>query len=164
MFAGHGGHEALWRDERKDERDFRRARRGAFLRRLGRRLKRRVSGIEVCCEGCCDSLACFGEEGGDFRKSSAAKREFETVEVEGILGSVGRCREFDGDFLPVCSCSRDRWERVNRAFGEGRLLPPVELYKVEERYFVSDGNHRISVARHHGVAAVDAVVTEFTVW
>jgi len=28
-------------------------------------------------------------------------------------------------------------------------------------YFVVDGNHRVSVTRYRGVAAVDALVTEF---
>ena len=54
-----------------------------------------------------------------------------------------------------------RWMSVDRAFNEGRPLPPVELYKIGERYFVLDGNHRVSVARFHGAAAVDAVVKRF---
>lgn len=141
-------------------RDFRRARRRAFLRHLFRRLKQRLSRAGVCCEECCDFLACFGEGKGVFR--SAARERFESVEVEGIPGSVGRCRAFDGEFLPVCSCTRDRWERVDRAFGEGKPLPPVKLYKVGNEYFVYDGNHRVSVARYHGAAAVDAVITEFS--
>ena len=45
----------------------------------------------------------------------------------------------------------------------GKWLQPVELYKLDERYFVVDGNHRVSVARHRGVVAVDALVTEFLV-
>jgi hypothetical protein len=50
---------------------------------------------------------------------------------------------------------------VDLAFSEGKHLPPVELHKIGERYFVYDGNHRGSVARHHGAAAIDALVTEF---
>jgi hypothetical protein len=42
-----------------------------------------------------------------------------------------------------------------------RGLPPVELYKVGEGYFVVDGNHRISVARANGNRDVEAVVTEW---
>ncbi|MGH3089675.1 MAG: hypothetical protein ACRDSJ_20510 [Rubrobacteraceae bacterium] len=50
---------------------------------------------------------------------------------------------------------------MDLAFAEGKHLPPVELYKVGERYFVYDGNHRVSVARHRKAAAIDAIVTEF---
>ena len=86
---------------------------------------------------------------------------FDTVEVGAIVGSVGRCGSFDAGFLPVCSCSRERWKRVYGAFLEGKVLPPVELYKLGGVYFVVDGNHRVSVARYRGAAAVDAFVTEF---
>jgi hypothetical protein len=39
-------------------------------------------------------------------------------------------------------------------------LPPVELYKLGDAYFVKDGNHRVSVARAHGQAFIEAYVTE----
>ncbi len=37
------------------------------------------------------------------------------------------------------------------------------LYKLGNAYFVLDGNHRVSVARFHGVEWLDAEVTEFRV-
>jgi hypothetical protein len=86
---------------------------------------------------------------------------FETVKVGAIVGSVGRCGSFDAGFLPICSRSRERWKRVHGAFLEGKALPPGELYKLGGAYFVVDGNHRVSVARYRGAAAIDAVVTEF---
>lgn len=162
MFAGDGGAEALWSGERKSATSFRRARIGAFSKRLGRRMKRWMSGVPVCCEDCCEYLACFDEEAGYLQRNPGAGKKFDAVEVEGVVGSVGRCRAFDDGFLPTCSCTSDRWKRVDRAFAEGKHLPPVELYKVGERYFVYDGNHRVSVARYHGAAAVDAIITEFT--
>jgi hypothetical protein len=39
-------------------------------------------------------------------------------------------------------------------------LPAVSLYKIGEAYFVRDGNHRVSVARYHGVVEIDAEVVE----
>jgi len=39
-------------------------------------------------------------------------------------------------------------------------LPPIQLYKVGDVYFVKDGNHRVSVAREHGVEFIDAEVIE----
>jgi hypothetical protein len=41
-------------------------------------------------------------------------------------------------------------------------LPPVTLYQVGDAYFVLDGNHRVSVAREHEVAFIDAEVFEAT--
>ncbi len=152
--------EDLWLAERKVARDFRSARLKARVERWSRRLAGWFSGSEPCCENCCEFLACFDEERKPLGKRRGTERDLETVEIDRIVGSVGRCSAFNSRFLPVCSCSKERWTRVGRALREGKLLPPVELYKVGERYFVYDGNHRLSVARYHGVAAVDALVTD----
>jgi hypothetical protein len=84
-----------------------------------------------------------------------------TVLVSQIGGSVGRCSEFDGGFMPTKASAEDRWKRIDRAFHLGEQLPPVSLYKVGSFYFVLDGHHRLSVASYHGVEWVDAEVTEF---
>jgi hypothetical protein len=39
--------------------------------------------------------------------------------------------------------------------------PPIDLYQVGQVYFVLDGNHRVSVARQRGHAAIEAYVWEF---
>jgi hypothetical protein len=87
-------------------------------------------------------------------------RGIQTVLLDKIVGSVGRYRDFDDEFLPTQNQSADRWRKVNRAFYEDVSLPPVQLYKVGEVYFVLDGNHRVSVAREHGAAYIDAEVQE----
>ena len=84
-----------------------------------------------------------------------------TVPVAQIGGSVGRCSEFDRDFLPVRASMEERWKRVDQVFHRGEELPPVSLYKVGGFYFVLDGHHRVSVASYHGVEWIDAYVTEF---
>ena len=42
-------------------------------------------------------------------------------------------------------------------------LPPVDLWKISDVYFVRDGNHRVSVARWMGQRHIDAFVTELLV-
>jgi hypothetical protein len=39
-------------------------------------------------------------------------------------------------------------------------LPPVEVYRVTDRHFVSDGQHRVSVAMAAGQTRIEAHVTE----
>jgi nucleotide-binding universal stress UspA family protein len=39
-------------------------------------------------------------------------------------------------------------------------LPPIDVFKVGEAYFVIDGNHRVSVARQMGATHIQANVTE----
>ena len=71
--------------------------------------------------------------------------------VAQIGGSVGRCYEFDGDFMPTRASVQERWKRIDRDFHRGEVLPPVSLYKVGGFYFVLDGHHCVSVACYHGV-------------
>jgi hypothetical protein len=88
------------------------------------------------------------------------RRGVQTVPVDKIVGSVGRYRDFDDAFLPRQDTTSTRWRKINRAFYEDVSLPPVHLYKVGDVYFVLDGNHRISVAKEHGVKFIDADVQE----
>jgi hypothetical protein len=85
------------------------------------------------------------------------------VLIEQIVGSLGRYRDFDRAFLPRQVRTRGRWVSIDSAHYDEIILPPVELYKMGEVYFVRDGNHRVSVAREIGQEFVDAYVTEIEV-
>lgn len=82
------------------------------------------------------------------------------IPVEKIIGSVSRYNDFDRAFMPLRRHTRDRWESVDRAQLQDIILPPIEVYKIGEVYFVRDGNHRVSVAREKGQAFIDAEVIE----
>ena len=84
----------------------------------------------------------------------------QTVPVKNIVGSVDRYRDFDSAFLPAQTHTASRWKAINRFFNGNEELPPVKLYQVGDVYFVLDGNHRVSVAREHGVEFIDAEVIE----
>ncbi len=85
------------------------------------------------------------------------------VPIDQIVGSSGRYRDFDRAFLPVQTRTRGRWLSIDKAHYQDIILPPVELYKMGEIYFVKDGNHRVSVARERGQEFIDAFVTEIVV-
>jgi hypothetical protein len=82
------------------------------------------------------------------------------VPLDRIVGSVGRYRDFTSSFLPRKSTSAERWSRVYASVNSLEGVPPVELYKVDDVYFVRDGNHRVSVARQIGARTIQAHVTE----
>jgi hypothetical protein len=85
------------------------------------------------------------------------------VEISKIVGSSGRYRDFDRAFLPIQNKTRDRWVSIDKAYYQQVYLPPVELYKIGDAYFVKDGNHRVSVAREWGQDFIDAYVIEIDV-
>lgn len=72
-----------------------------------------------------------------------------------IVGSVGRRHDFDAR-----TTSKRRWRAITAAFLAGVGLPPVEVIRVEQRYYVRDGMHRVSVARARGIAEIEALVKE----
>lgn len=87
-------------------------------------------------------------------------RGLQEVPLDQIAGSVGRYREFTSKFLPKKNKMQERWSRVYAQASGMMGLPPIELYKVGDVYFVRDGNHRVSVARQLGARTIQAHVTE----
>jgi len=107
-----------------------------------------------------NQLLNFNEIRSLLRPQGEIYRGMQEVELENIIGSEGRYRDFNAAFLPRTDHTRTRWESVDKAHIQDVILPPIKLYKVGSYYFVRDGNHRVSVARMQGVQAIDAEVTE----
>lgn len=84
------------------------------------------------------------------------------IPLENIVGSTGRYTDFTRHFLPRGSDHRDkeRWRKIYTLAVTGRGFPPIDVYKVDQVYFVKDGNHRVSVARKLGWDTIQAHVTE----
>ncbi len=85
------------------------------------------------------------------------------IPIQKIVGSVDRYRDFDHFFLPRFQHTLDRWAGIRQAGLEGKELPPIQVYKVGEVFFVKDGHHRVSVARNAGQKFIDAEVIELNV-
>lgn len=88
-------------------------------------------------------------------------RGLQSIEISKIRGSVGRYQDFTNAFLPRKEHMRDRWMRVKR-YVDSSGIPPIEVYKVGEVYFVVDGHHRVSVARQEGEKVIGAHVIEYS--
>jgi hypothetical protein len=90
-----------------------------------------------------------------------------TIPVDEIAGTARDPSQNTVDFLPLPMLrGRNwdaRWQRILRAMNELRVLPPVELFKVGDEYYVIDGHNRIAAARQVGQVAVDADVVELLI-
>ena len=135
----------------QSDRDFSRARRRAFLRRIGAYLRRDPGS---------NQLLSFDEVKGALGAVSQVYLGLREVPVSKIVGSVGRHRDFDRAFLPSKPDLGTRWRRIDEIMHRAEELPPVSLYKIGDAYFVQDGNHRVSVALQQGVEMIDAEVIE----
>jgi hypothetical protein len=132
--------------------DFIRARRHAIAARLAGRLRFVPDDVGVILpyEEVIDALGFVSE----------SSLGLHVVPLEAIAGTVDRGRDFDRRFRPTSGRMRSRWEQIATAMRRGEAMPPIDLLKVGEIYFVRDGHHRVSVARALGRTDIDAYVTE----
>ncbi|GAH15384.1 unnamed protein product, partial [marine sediment metagenome] len=135
--------------QRESLRDFDRSRRKAFFQTILSLIKSKSI-----------DLLPFEEVRKQLRLRNPQYRGLQEVPLDQIVGSVGRYRDFTRTFLPRSDGLRERWATVEDRVKEGGL-PPVELYKVGDAYFVRDGNHRVSVARAQNVSDIEAFIWEY---
>lgn len=130
--------------------DFRRARQQATMQAIVARL----TGQSV-------DLLSFEDVRQKLFLQSSLYRGRQEIPVEAIVGSVGRYSDFTRTFLPRRDSDQERWAQVDAAMIDMKSLPPIEVYQIDQVYFVLDGNHRVSVARQLGITHLEALVTEF---
>lgn len=107
-----------------------------------------------------NTLFSFEEVAKRVNARQQIERGTQMVRLDRIVGSVGRYRDFTRTFLPRASANQERWTRLDAAMNALETVPPVELFKIGEVYFVRDGNHRVSVARANDASHIEAYVTE----
>jgi len=90
----------------------------------------------------------------------SAYRGLHEIELQKIIGSVGKHRHFSRYFYPKNDRDELRWRRVDELFHR-HGFEPIEVYQVDDAYFVRDGHHRVSVNRTHNVPTIEAYVTEY---
>jgi uncharacterized ParB-like nuclease family protein len=132
--------------------DFDAARARAFRRAIGAILTGRANkmrSIEPM-------LRAAGLEG----RAYGGEREIPVDRIVGSAAGDAKSTDFDAAFLPLQRRTRDRWTRIYRAMVEGDELPPIDVYKVDDNYYVIDGHHRVSVAKKLGRATINARVVE----
>jgi hypothetical protein len=83
------------------------------------------------------------------------------VAVYKIVGSVGKYNEFDSRFRLKDDHEPHKLKHIKEAMRIGKPLPPVELYKIKDEYYVLDGNHRVSAAKEFGWQDITAHVIEY---
>lgn len=133
------------------ESDFLRARRHQVLSGLAARLRNDADDV-VQSMSFDDVVGALGRRAENYLGTKV-------IPLDAIVGSVDKVRDFDRRFRPTSARSRQRWERLARASRTGEVIPPIDVFQVGDYYFVSDGHHRVSVARAMGVDLIEARVT-----
>ena len=106
------------------------------------------------------NLVPFDDVRARLRTAAEIKRGTQMIPLASIVGSVGRYRDFTREFLPREEALGERWRRLDEMYNQLAALPPIDVYKLGDVYFVRDGNHRVSVARANGATHIEANVVE----
>lgn len=84
------------------------------------------------------------------------------IRVDRIIGTLGRMN-YDREFYPLQHRDKKRWMSVAIAMmSDVTVLAPISVIQIEDDYYTSDGNHRVSVARTLNKLYIDANVTRWT--
>ena len=134
------------------EDDFQRMRRRQVLARLAVKLRLEPDDVNLIIPFD-EVIAALGYEG-------ERPLGLKTIRLDTIVGTVDATRDFDRRFRPTSGRLRERWERLALAQRRGEPMPPIDVYKVGDLYFVRDGHHRVSIALATGQTTIDAYVTE----
>lgn len=129
--------------------DFRRARRRADLEQIMAVVRGKPAG-----------LLSYDEVRRRLKATERGGQVLRDIPLESIVGSVDRYGDFTRSFLPRRDADRQRWASVRAAVEGLEGLPPIEVYKLGEAYFIRDGHHRVSVASELGAETIQAYVTE----
>ena len=133
------------------ESDFMRARRHQVLSSLAARLRGATDDV-VQSMSFDDVVEALGRRSEHYVGTKV-------IALDDIVGSVDKVRDFDRRFRPTSTRSRERWERLARANRTGEIIPPIDVYRIGNVYFVRDGHHRVSVARSLGTKLIEARIT-----
>ncbi len=101
----------------------------------------------------------------DARRRTQRELGVRTIDVDEIGGTaVGGAQQRGGDFLPLKAFRSTnwmaRWQRLGRASDRLAILPPIDVLRYDDRYWVLDGHNRVGMAKYSGQSAIDADVTE----
>ena len=88
-----------------------------------------------------------------------------TIDIDEIGGTaVGGGALRGGDYLPLKAARTQnwasRWQRLRQAGDSMAFLPPIDVFKLGDRYWVVDGHNRVALALYGGQKAIDANVVE----
>ncbi|HRQ09593.1 MAG TPA: hypothetical protein PLG36_01085, partial [Trueperaceae bacterium] len=99
-----------------------------------------IAAVLAMLSGQSDHLLQYDEVRRRLKAVESGRTTLEDVPLDAIVGSVGRYQDFNRSFLPLTNADRARWVGVKLAMTGLEGVPPIELYRIGDAYFVKDGN------------------------
>jgi hypothetical protein len=88
-----------------------------------------------------------------------------SLDTDAITGTaVGGATQRGLDFLPLKPFRSQnwvqRWQRLRNAMNALEVLPPIDVLRYGDEYWVLDGHNRVAAAKYGGQVAIDANIVE----
>lgn len=86
------------------------------------------------------------------------------VPLDFVVGTstAGRTHAFASNFMPILDTGTEfayKWEALAEAQETEGIRDPIIAYEYRNRYYVVEGNKRVSVLKHFGAVSIPAMVT-----
>ena len=99
------------------------------------------------------------------RRASPRELGLKTIGLDELAGTaVGGAVQRGGDFLPLKAFRglnwTGRWQRLRQAADRLAILPPIDVLRYADRYWVVDGHNRVGLGLYAGQVGIDANVVE----
>jgi hypothetical protein len=135
---------------------------GAAARRLAERPGARVRRVRRLGR---EPLPYLYDVHPDARRRTPRELGVRIIDVADIAGTaVGPPGQRGGDFLPLKPFRSGnwaaRWQRLGRAADRLAILPPIDVLRYDDTYWVADGHNRVGLALYLGQPSIDADVTD----
>jgi hypothetical protein len=109
-------------------------------------------------------LPCFYSEIDSKESYSIIKTGLRVIDINKIVGTVDKCNELDSRFRYLKRGDIGEYlrrEQIDAATNPFKFLPPIEVNKYKERYYVIDGHRRVASALKQRIDFIDAEITEY---
>lgn len=112
-----------------------------------------------------DPLPSLTELHPESRQASPVIIGLRSIPVDKICGTaVGGGAQRGGDFLPLKPFRganwAGRWQRLRKSQDSLQILPPIDVVRYGDCYWVNDGHNRVALALYSNQQDIDASVTE----
>lgn len=86
------------------------------------------------------------------------------IPIEQIVGTktVGRSNSFAGNFMPILREDTEfaaKWSNLSTSHVEEGIRDPIKAYEYMNKFYVEEGNKRVSVMKFFGVVSIPGNVT-----
>lgn len=108
-----------------------------------------------------ESLLSFDEVQAALRSRSYAFSGLQSIPLAAVVGSEGRSHDFSRAFRPQAHLLQKLRSLIQNPLID--LSKPIQVFQVDQVYFIRDGHHRVAVALSRGQETIQALVTQVTV-